>query len=40
MIINRMTFIIEYLGEFEFMFENNLGSESGDKVGINNEKQP
>ncbi len=26
-----MTFKLEYLGDFEFIFENNLGSWSGDQ---------
>ncbi len=29
LIIRRMTFKFEYLGEFEFIFENNLGAWSG-----------
>jgi hypothetical protein len=31
LIIRGMTFEFEYLGEFEFIFENNLGSGSGDQ---------
>ncbi len=31
LIIRGMTFEFEYLGEFEFIFENNLGSWSGDQ---------
>jgi hypothetical protein len=31
LIIRGLTFEFEYLGEFEFIFENNLGSWSGDQ---------
>jgi hypothetical protein len=30
----------EYLGEFDFIFETNLGYESGDRVGAFDEKKP
>ncbi len=33
LIIRRMTFEFEYLGEFEFIFENNLGYESWHQEG-------
>ncbi len=33
-----MTFKFEYLSKFKFIFETNLGSESGDKVGSTDEK--
>ncbi len=32
LIIHRMTFKYEYIGEFEFILENNLGYASGDHV--------
>ncbi len=32
MAIGRMTFELEYLGKFIFIFENKLGSESGDQM--------
>jgi hypothetical protein len=33
-----MTFESEYLGGFEFIFENNLGPETGDQAGFFDEK--
>jgi hypothetical protein len=38
MAIGRMTFELEYLGKFIFIFENKLGSESGDQMDSFNEK--
>ncbi len=35
-----VTYLIEYLGEFEFIFENILDYESGDQMGYFDAKNP
>jgi hypothetical protein len=35
-----VTYLIEYLGEFEFIFENILDNESGEQMGSFDEKKP